>query len=371
MDLESALARGELTYVRTSGTADEALTNIWNQAWWDASERDSWLLNSHAAALAARAPREAILASALSVGPRSTAAPLPREQRTLARFLFLNEFSSTMEWPEGHELRILAELADFAPGVLEANPSLLARLARFAERSGAAVFQPGLITLTYEFPSAVQLSAIRRVFSSPVASSYGSTEAGYVFMECEHGRLHQNAGFCRVDVQPLADGAAARGVGRLLVTTLGNPWFPLVRFEIGDIGRISRTPCPCGRSLGLTLDAIEGRLVSVCLGTGGRLLTHGQIDAAVAAVPGVAQYRLVQESPRSVQLELVAEQGSGGRIAPACGQAVRELFGAGVEVHAGEVDLVRPEQSGKFLLARRAFPLEASRIVKEGESLDG
>jgi phenylacetate-CoA ligase len=233
------------------------------------------------------------------------------------------------------------------------------------------VFQPGLITLTYEFPSAVQLAAIRRVFSSPVASSYGSTEAGYVFMECEHGRLHQNAGFCRVDVQPLADGAASRGVGRLLVTTLGNPWFPLVRFEIGDIGRISPSPCPCGRSFGLTLEAIEGRLVSVCLGADGRLLTHGQIDAAIARVPGVAQYRLVQESPRSVRLELAAEQGSGGRIRSPCGEAVRELFGPGVEVHAGEVDAIRPEKSGKFLLARRAFPLEVSRIVKEGESLDG
>ena len=202
LDLDAALARGEVSFVRTSGTADEALDNIWNQQWWDASERASWKLNSVAARVATGLHPEAILASALSVGPRSEDGPITRERRMLGRFLFLNEFWTTAEWPEGHERRILEELADYQPAVFEANPSLLARLARFAWRTGATVYQPPLITLTYEFPSALQLRAIRRVFRSPIASSYGSTEAGYVFMECEHGRLHQNFEFCRVDFAP-------------------------------------------------------------------------------------------------------------------------------------------------------------------------
>lgn len=372
MDLEDGLARGEVSYVRTSGTADEALTNIWNQAWWDASERASWALNRHAARVATGTHREAILASALSVGPRSDGEPLPRERRMLGRFLFLNEFGVPAQWPEGHERRILDELAGFQPDVLEANPSLLARLARFAERTGAAAWQPGLITLTYEYPSRLQIAAIRRVFRSPVASSYGSTEAGYVFMECEHGRLHQNTEFCRVDIQPLADGGAARGVGRLLVTTFANQWFPLLRFEIGDIGRIARTACPCGRNLGVTLEAIEGRLVSVCLGEGDRLVTHGQIDAAIAGLDGVAQYRLAQEKPRKVRVELVIDAGRrSGRTARECAAALGGLFGEGIEISTHEVQVIQPERSGKFLLVRRMFPLEDSRIVQEGDLLHG
>jgi hypothetical protein len=89
----------------------------------------------------------------------------------LGRFLFLNEYAYTTDWPEDHEERILAELADYQPVVLEANPSLLARLERHAEFTGADVYQPPLFTLTYEFPSRVQLRAIRRVFRSPAASS--------------------------------------------------------------------------------------------------------------------------------------------------------------------------------------------------------
>ena len=137
LDLEAALARGEVSFVSTSGTADEALENIWNQTWWDASERASWKLNAIAGRVATGTHREAILASALSVGPRSTGGPIDRERRMLGRFLFLNEFGTPEEWPEGHERRILAELADYQPAVLEANPSLMARLARFAWKTGA------------------------------------------------------------------------------------------------------------------------------------------------------------------------------------------------------------------------------------------
>ena len=369
MDLAAGLARGEVSYVRTSGTADEALTNIWNQAWWDASERGSWSLNAVASRAATGTHGEAILASALSVGPRSSGGPVPRAERTLGRFLFLNEYAFTTEWPEGHEERILAELADYRPAVLEANPSLLARLARHAERTGTDVFQPGLITLTYEFPSRVQLRAIRKVFRSPVASSYGSTEAGYVFMECEHGRLHQNAQFCRVDMQRLADGPGDRGVGRLLVTTFGNGWFPLLRFEIGDIGRPAREPCPCGRTLGMTLEAIEGRLVSVCLGEGGRLVTHGQVDDALGLLEGVVDYRLIQASPREAQLSIVTEPGAGAGAAGSCRSALRELFGNGIEVTVQEVPAIAPEASGKFLLVRRGFPLPDHRLLHDGKEL--
>src|SRR5271157_2221899 len=167
MDLDAARARGEVSFVRTSGTADEALQSIWNQRWWDASERASWSLNPVSARVATGTHREAILASALSVGPLSEKGPLDRSARMLGRFLYLNEHGSTAQWPEGHEERILAEIADYQPAVLEANPSLLARVALWAARNGVEAWQPPLITLTYEFPSALHLKAIKRVFVSP------------------------------------------------------------------------------------------------------------------------------------------------------------------------------------------------------------
>jgi phenylacetate-CoA ligase len=358
LDLDAALARHEVSFAQTSGTADESVTNLWNQEWWDGSEQASWSLNDHAARSLTGSHREAILASALSVGPRSEGAQLPRGDRILGDYLFLNEYGSTTQWPQGHERRMCAELEDYSPVVLEANPSLLARLARWALREGKSLYQPRLITLTYEFPSALHLRAIRKAFASPIASSYGSTEAGYVFMECERGRLHQNCSFCRADIVAV-EGMEDPKIGRILVTTFGNRWFPLLRFDVGDLARISPGPCPCGRSFGLTLSGIEGRLISVFLAAGNRRVTHGQLDEAIASVEGIEEYRLDQESPGRVRLRLVIE---GSRPGPSVIRDARAamlgLLGDEIEVMVEAVDELSPETSGKFLLARRHFPLD-------------
>jgi phenylacetate-CoA ligase len=366
LDLEDALARGEISFVHTSGTEDEALENIWNQQWWDASERASWKLNAVASRVATGLHREAILASALSVGPQSKNGPIARERRMLGRFLFLNEFWTTADWPEGHEKRMIHELEDYQPEVLEANPSLLARLAWFAWRAGMTVYQPPIIILTYEFPSALQLRAIRRVFESPIASSYGSTEAGYVFMECEHGRLHQNYEFCRVDFAPLTDSRGTHSdVGRIFSTTFRNKWFPLVRFDIGDIVRLASDPCPCGRDFGLTLSAIEGRLKSLCITEDGRLITHREIDEALANIDGLEQYKLVQETFKKVRLDLISEDGQRKRVAQEGTDILHGMFGKHTDIGVIEVRSLLPEKSGKFLLVKRDFPLDLNSSTKK------
>jgi phenylacetate-CoA ligase len=368
LDLDAARARGEVSFVWTSGTADEALQNIWNQKWWDASERASWSLNQVSARVATGSHREAILASALSVGPRSEGAALDRSARTMGRFLFLNERVSTEHWPEGQEKRILAEMADFRPVVLEANPSLLARVARWAAREGAEVWQPRLVTLTYEFPSQLHLRAIRGVFRSPIASSYGSTEAGYVFMECEHGRLHQNAEACRVDMVPLPGGGnegsvSPGGLGRIVATTFGNAWVPLVRFEVGDIGRVSAEPCPCGRNFGVTLDTVEGRLKSLCRAADGSPVTHGAMDRALADVEGLEQYRVDQVSPGLVRCAVIGEPGRERKAVRGAQEALAAVFGPGMRIEIRQVRMLLPEKSGKFLMAQRWFsPGEAAHV---------
>jgi len=375
-NLDAALARGEVSFVRTSGTTDEALTNLWNQGWWDASERASWTLNAVAARVATGTHPEAILASALSVGPRSEGPPIARPGRMLGRFLFLNEYGRTEEWPAGHERRMLAELADYRPSVFEANPSLLARLARAAERLGLEVPPVPLITLTYEFPSELHLRVIRRVFRSPIASSYGSTEAGYVFMECEHGRLHQNTESCRVDLVPLPGGDESAvvppgGLGRIVATTFGNAWFPLLRFEVGDVGRMAVNPCPCGRTLGLTLSSLEGRLKSLCVAGNGIPVTHGAIDRALAGVDGLEAYRVDQDAPNRVHCAVVAAPDQGQALAREASAALSKLFGLGVSIEAVEVPELLAEPSSKFLLALRSFPLDRVAPLRTGEAPHG
>lgn len=346
LDREAALRRGEIEYVHTSGTTDERVTTLWNQAWWDASERASWTLNRHAAAAATGRHREAILTSPLNTGVRSDSGPLPMASRRLDRFLYLNEVPLLPDWDERLMDRIVAELAEFQPAVLEANPSYLARLSRHIARQGLSVYQPPLIVLTYEFPSRVLLRQIRRAFQSPVASSYGSTETGYVFMQCEAGGYHQNTAFCHVDFVPWKAEHGGPELGQILVTPFGNPWCALFRFNIGDLVQVAPAgSCPCGRKEGLTVRQLEGRAADVTWTADGRPVTVNRLDKALSRVEDLAAYQLRQDAAGRCRLLAV-----GGRERDLA-DALRELYGPGAEIAISPVEAIPPELSGKHRLA--------------------
>ena len=62
----------------------------------------------------------------------SDEADLPFEKRRLSRFLYLNEKTNPAAWSPQLMDRMIDELDIFQPAILEANPSLLARLCRYA-----------------------------------------------------------------------------------------------------------------------------------------------------------------------------------------------------------------------------------------------
>ena len=147
-DLVSALARGEVKLVKTSGSTSDAVTNVWCQPWWDASEAASWKLHSATAAARLGSHREAILSSPRCVGFASDNGYLSMEQRMLGHYLFLTERDDPVEWSEAFCDRMIDELDRFKPVVLEANPSFLSVLCRHAIRHNHRVYQPTVVTLT-------------------------------------------------------------------------------------------------------------------------------------------------------------------------------------------------------------------------------
>jgi phenylacetate-coenzyme A ligase PaaK-like adenylate-forming protein len=365
-DVKRGLETGEIGLAHTSGSSDVTATNIWNQRWWDASERASWKLNSYASRLATGTHPEAILANPLNVGMVSEERELTMEERRLSHFLFLNEKPDPAKWAPEHMDRMISELEIFQPAVLEANPSFLAKLCRYAAGRGIRIYQPGLIVFTYEYPTRFHYRQIRRVFDSPTASSYGSTETGYVFMQCEEGKFHQNSEFCRVDFQPLKEEHGGPSVGRLLVTTFDNPWYCMVRFDIRDLVHIDETgECPCGRNSGIILSAVEGRAISLTLTCDGRLVTLRRLDDAMGALEDLDEYRLEQLSARAYELQLVSSREDREKLSEEAAGILREVYGKEAEVRLIYKDALSPEDSGKYSIARANFPINAEDYLDE------
>ena len=348
---------GEIELVATSGTASDRVSVTWNQPWWDRSESEAARLHPVLGRVFGGSHREAVLTSPVCAGNVCHVGRVAMEQRVVNGLLFLNQANDPTTWDASEVRRMVDELDRFRPEVIEADPAYLAILARECTLAGLPVHQPACIVLTYEFPSLMHVRQIRRAFPDvPLVSSYGSTETGHVFTRCDAGLFHQNGATCHVEIQPVR---AARGdgrVGRILVTTLDNPWFALLRFDVGDLARLHvGPPCACGRDGGLVVEAIEGRVGDLTFDTEGRAVTVKRLDDALAAAEGIVGYRVEQSGAGRYAVRFVAEPGTAAAAADALPGLMRTVYGGGAEVSVRAVSALAPEPSGKFRLAHTTF----------------
>jgi len=352
-NVRAGLENEEIEYTFTSGTTGERVVNIWDQNWWDAGEAASWKLNSHLAGLAY--PQKTVkLASSLNVGI-SCEEDLPTEYRMVGNTLYLNEKINLIQWQPRHFLRMARELEEYKPVILEANPSLLARLAWWAIDEGVKLYSPAVIVFTYEFISKIHLSAIRSVFASPLVSSFGTTETGFVLQECEKGFLHQNIDFCRIDFHPLKDQYGGPELGRILVTTFGNPWNTVIRFDTGDIVRLHPdNNCPCGRNEGLIACGVEGRVTNFTFTTEGIPVTTAALDAALAGIEGIRDYHLEQNNPDKYELQIMIK-GDSDKIKAECENALKTLYGKRGFYDVKILPNIYPGPAGKFRRTQMNF----------------
>jgi phenylacetate-CoA ligase len=346
-DLHAALRNELVTLLATSGTTADRLQVIWEWSWWDPQEREAMRLNRRiAAALERRDYREAVLTTpACGAGTCHFGAQTAAE-RTIDGILFLNESADPTHWTIAECARMLAEWREFAPRGVEADPAYLAIIARAALASGVRLPAPEFITLTYETTTRAMRRDIDRAFDAPVFQLYGATEAGVLFMECEHGLLHPNERHSHVDLVPLP----GRGrLARVLVTTLGRAWMPLLRYDIGDVVRVAESRvCACGlKSDGPLLERVEGRQ-SDCIEIGGETVTALMLDDAIHDALGlettIEQWQLAGDDLLVVDPK---NAGSAAQAAAAVGAVL------GRAVRGERVAAIAPEASGKYRLVKR------------------
>ena len=362
-DMQRALDEGMIQTVHTSGTTGDKVANLWYQPWWDASEKASWEMNTLARAAVTGHHKEAILTSPYCTGFPCETGYLDREARTLGRFLYLCERSDPSLWEPSLMERMVLEINTFKPPVLEANPCFLARLSRFIVERKLKVFSPDLIVFTYENPSRLHYRQISETFTSHLASSYGTTEAGYVFMECEKGSLHQVTSHCHVDFLPFREEQGGPDIGCIYVTTFGNPWRSLLRFDTGDVVRLKPSSCPCGRKEGLTLESIEGRTVNLTSTLDGRAVTQASVDRGVSEIPGLFEYQLFQNGTRDYEIRFVCKEEDVKNTISALKETLLDLYGKEALIHPARVKSITPDPPGKYRLSRSLNPIEVKSLL--------
>ena len=346
-DLHAAMQEQQVTLLATSGTTADRLQVIWEWSWWDPQEREAMRLNARIGRSMRQAEyREAVLTTPACGGGICHFGSQTVAERNIDGMLFFNESADPTHWTDQECERMLREWRDFAPRGVEADPAYLAIIARAAVKRGIRLPPPEFITLTYETTTRAMRRDIGRALDAPLFQLYGATEAGVLFMECEHGRLHPNERHSHIDLVPLP------GTGRLarvLVTTLGRPWMPLLRYDIGDVVRVAESrECRCGlQSDGPLLERVEGRQ-SDCTEVNGETITPLMLDDAIHAALGPAA--TIEQWQSNGDSLLVVDPASSDSAAAAA-QAVGALLAR--PIRGEHVSAIAPEASGKYRLVKR------------------
>lgn len=257
---------------------------------------------------------------------------------------FLNQvLLSAFDLTEQRLSEYAAFIGHYRPRLIYGYPTVIYRIARYMEETGLKPdLSPRVVVCTSEMLYPQQREAIGRVFGCPVANEYGARDAGLIAHECPHGRLHLAAGHVHVEV----DRPDAEGVGDLLITNLDGYGFPLLRYRVGDRGRLSGEACDCGLLLPV-LGELSGRSNDFLVGNEGKLIHSLGAIYILREIQGIRQFKIVQHPDRRLEIMVVGEPLS-ETTQRSIQDRMAKLLGFDVRVEIHMVEVIPPEKSGKY-----------------------
>ena len=190
---------------------------------------------------------------------------------------------------------------------------------------------------------------LRKAFRARILDIYASEEAGSVIAwECPRCEGYH---LCSDTVVPelLTDGRAARPGedAAVIVTNLSNFTMPLIRYDQGDVVRLSdRTPV-CGRGLPL-IESVSGRAGDYIVLPSGQRLTPHPFFLVLDHAMGVGRWQVVQKQRDRIVVRTTGSPRGDGADVAGIRNGLRRLVGEGVRIEVEVVDQLRKSPEHKL-----------------------
>lgn len=318
-------------------------------------------MDGQAAAWAWATDYRGLLWHGIPVGARSLYVYRQREG-SLAEWIRNRKTLQTSDLSAARLTEAVEYLEAAQPTYVSGYTSAVAELARQASLVAPQRSRP-LVPFVKVFGEALhgfQRQEIEQGLGGRVIETYGCSETGTVGYECPAGSLHIFSE--HVEVEILHDGMPVEpgGSGDIVLTCTTNRVMPLIRYRVGDRGRLSPDPCHCGRPHPV-LAGIEGRIGDVLLtAAGGRVhgTALGDLLKAITARSPTAIGRVLFEQHDLRTWTVLVQPGPGfsDGIAALLVEGVRAIFGEDCRVTVNSVPEMPREPSGKFRFYRAARP---------------
>ncbi|MBI5388418.1 MAG: phenylacetate--CoA ligase family protein [Verrucomicrobia bacterium] len=197
-------------------------------------------------------------------------------------------------------------------------------------------------------------AVLQDVFGAEVFDKYGSRECCDVACECRaHQGLHVYSPNVFLEVVDAAGASCVPGqTGRILVTLLNNPTFPLIRYEIGDVGQWAE-PGRCGCGLAWPrLQSLQGRADDMLLTEDGTLLSSVFVRHFVGVSLNrqlIREWQLEQTASKRFVFRFIPVQTEGlAANLEIIQKSFRQVLGQSVAIEARQVTELPLSATGKM-----------------------
>ena len=269
--------------------------------------------------------------------------------RELRDRLLRTELLPAFEMSEKRLDEFVDRIRAVRPKMIFGYPSALALIAEHAARRGRNLWKAGVRVafVTAEQLFEHQKKTIAEVFGCAVANGYGGRDLGFVAHECPGGGFHVTAEDVVVEIVDEYGNVVPKGeTGEIVVTHLASAEFPFVRYRSGDLGALSEWLCPCGRGLPL-LEAVHGRTTDFVVSEDGTVMHALAVIYAVRDVPGVKNFKVLQEDRSHIRVFLIPENGFSQEAEEKIRTRLAARLGKGVRISIERVDEIPRSRSGK------------------------
>ena len=256
------------------------------------------------------------------------------------RRLFLYGVAMDQEMARDYHGRLTRYGAQFLYGY----PSVMYLFAKNLHDLGLTLPRLKAVVTTAEMLLPQYRKGIEEWLGCPVFNDYGSNDGGTESYEC---RLHQ--GFHYNDLQSIleTDHSGASGAeGALLITNLWNRSTPFIRYENGDIAKLSNQRCACGAAFPL-IASVQGRTTDIISFSNGRSLS-GPALTLIFGKMAIDGWQIVQTGGMAMEVRLCGT----GELVRQYGDEIttilRHHLSEGVQLSIKQVATLTLTQGGKL-----------------------
>jgi len=130
---------------------------------------------------------------------------------------------------------------------------------------------------------------------------------------------------------------------------------PRIRYDLGDIVKISTQNCKCG-NLMPTLKEINGRQDEMFIGKNGRIFDSHFFTRLVKKMNNIIQFQVIQHNVDEMTLKIIKGDNFRENDVDIIIYEIINAFGE-IKVNIEYVDQISPTKSGKMRFALREFSL--------------